>query len=322
MTHPALPTVISTNDPQHEEQHEAVHDFYNTHSGTPGAVGHAAGQISVTPTGLVIVTSTDVQAALAQLDTGVVSRLRPRGVYAGGVAYSVNDAVRGPAPYYGTWRCVVATNEGGFSGWSAGRWEHVGGQGYGLASARPSPAGGPAGYRYSETDTTLSYVIEGGAWVSDSPLGSGQILGGPVLFLTSTDVLTPGTTTTDIAGSTLTIPAYAGDVLLRATLALTSQTGTAAANAQLTPQVFLTDFAGNVLNSASETIVQVTAAVSVTHHRRLLVEAILTGPVAAQTLKLRSKIRNTAPAGWSSANLSPGYGGVTTGDPFYAQAAA
>lgn len=83
MTHPALPTVIGTDDPQHEEHHEAVHDFYNTHPESPGAVGHAGSQVSVTPAGLIVVTTTNVQAALAQLDTAVANPGPPTGAASG-----------------------------------------------------------------------------------------------------------------------------------------------------------------------------------------------------------------------------------------------
>jgi hypothetical protein len=124
-------------------------------------------------TGLGTPTAANDAAPKTYVDTAVVARDNPRGPYVGATTYAVNDLVEGPAPYNGEWRCISATSEASFSGWSNGKWQWIGGSGYGTAAQKTAIAatGGPDGYIYFESDTNggTPWIIKSGAWKQLSP---------------------------------------------------------------------------------------------------------------------------------------------------------
>ena len=139
------------------------------------------------------------------------------------------------------------------------------------------------------------------------PLGT--IAAGPVQLTGAFDLMAIGTVFADLAGASLAIPAsQTRPIIIRCKVTFSVATGTSAIAANITPQVRMLDGSSNVLSYISHTFIQVTAA-NISEQAGQTLEGILLPPVAAQTVKLQGRIRNAAPANWTSANWLPNAGG-------------
>lgn len=160
------------------------------------------------------------------------------------------------------------------------------------------------------TDTqaaALSFDDIYSLFLAAPPLGS--LAAGPVQLSGSFDLMAIGTVFADLAGASIAIPAsQTRGILIRCKVTLSTATGTAAIAANITPQVRMLDGSNNILSVVSHTFVQVTAA-TITEQANGILEGYLVAPVAAQTVKLQGRIRNAAPANWTSATWLPNAGG-------------